>query len=89
MSNISICCPVCSHRYDDEILELLDYNVLHDFRCEHCASTFVTLLKECQMCNSESVFTWKSKPPADVVENLCCKQCGKPFRQQEGDDDDL
>lgn len=88
MSEISICCPVCSHRYDDEILELLDHDVLHDFRCEHCANRFVALIKECQMCNGESVFTWQATPPAEVVDNLSCEVCGKPFRQREEDDDD-
>ncbi len=79
MNDISIICPHCSHRYDGEIFELLDHDVLHDFRCEHCARTFVALIKECLICNAESVFTWADKPEPGELIGLLCSACKRPL----------
>jgi hypothetical protein len=83
MSNETICCPHCSHKYDSEVLELLDLDVVHDFRCEHCARPFVALIKECQMCNSDSIFAWVHLPAPAVLAELCCTNCKQPLNRED------
>lgn len=87
MSDTTICCPHCSHRYDSEVMELLDLDVLHDFRCEHCAMTFAVLIKECQICNADSIFTWAEKPGPEQLEGLHCKACERLLDREDEPDD--
>jgi hypothetical protein len=74
-SNLEFRCPHCEHKYEDE-LELLDNEIQHDFKCEHCAKPFVVLTKECQACASESTFVWPTVPSEAILMELQCYTCG-------------
>lgn len=83
MCNATITCPHCRHQYDNEVLELLDLDTFHDFRCEHCAMTFVALIKECQMCNADSIFVWATVPPPATLQELCCTSCKQRLKRED------
>ena len=50
-------------------------------RCESgvCRQQFSFLIRECFDCGEETVFTWKSTPPAETLALLSCNHCGAPF----------
>ena len=73
-------CPHCNHEYIDE-LEVLDIDVLHDFKCENCDLPFVMLYKECETCSEETVFVWKEVPSLRLLPALQCGSCFKVFHK--------
>lgn len=75
-SYLNFSCPYCNHKYTDE-LEVLDDDVLHDFKCENCAEHFVVLSKECEACSKDTTFVWCATPSEEILSALQCNHCGK------------
>jgi transcription elongation factor Elf1 len=70
-------CPYCDHKYTDE-LEVLDEDVLHDFKCENCDKPFRMLIAECEACSKDTTFVWRETPDSETLSSLQCSHCGKP-----------
>jgi uncharacterized OB-fold protein len=56
---------------------VLDYDVLHDFKCENCSKPFVVLTKECAACSAETTFVWPESQNPETLSALQCGNCGK------------
>lgn len=88
-SYLNFNCPYCNHRYIDE-LEVLDDNVLHNFKCENCTKPFVMLSKECEACSKRTTFVWPEPPCDEELSFLQCIHCGQLIHTvEELDDDDI
>ena len=77
---LALGCPFCGHEHSDDY-ECLDDGQVDLLRCESraCGLQFSFLIRECLECGEESVFTWKSAPPAETLALLSCNYCGAPF----------
>ncbi len=73
-------CPFCGHGHADDY-ECLETGGPAAMHCENgtCARQFSFLVRECQECGEESVFTWKSMPAPETLALLSCNRCGAPF----------
>jgi len=88
-SYLNFNCPYCKHKYTDE-LEVLDDDVLHDFKCENCAKQFVMLTAECEACSKDTTFVWPETPSEETLSALQCSHCGQLIHTvEEPDEDDL
>jgi len=79
---LALRCPFCGHEHVDDY-ECLEDARLDLLRCESqaCGLQFSFLIRECLECGEESVFTWKSAPPAETLALLSCNHCGAPFHE--------
>ena len=87
MTDINFDCPHCGHHYEDE-LELLDNDVLHDFKCESCAKHFQVLIQECSKCRADTVTVWRETPTWEAVALIACGSCGHSFTQHDALEED-
>ena len=82
-------CPHCGTEHSDD-WECLVPGPPDFLRCENalCLMSFVYALRECALCENESVFTWKGMPESAVFAGLVCQHCAEPFnaspREAEG-----
>lgn len=87
-SYLNFNCPSCNHKYSDD-LEVLDIDVLHDFKCENCAKPFVMMNVECMACSKDTTFVWREKPGSETLSALQCENCVKllyPVEEPEQED---
>jgi hypothetical protein len=52
-------------------------------RCPACHAHFSLGLMCCDTCGSETCFTWREAPGADVVQRLSCFKCDRRLFRDE------
>lgn len=81
-SAVRIECPYCG-RLDEDDLEILDNDKLHEVRCADCEHQFNVAIMECWSCGDEHVFCWQRRLTEDQFEHLICENCKKPYFDHE------
>lgn len=81
-STLQTVCPYCGHA-DDDLFEAIDDNSLQPLHCAECGQTSCFVVMECQACEAEHLFSWRSRPSAERLQTLRCGHCERRYEDHE------
>ena len=79
---LTLRCPHFGTKHSDD-WECLAPAAPEFLRCENprCLMSFVYAIRECAVCENESVFTWAAMPKTAVLAGLVCQHCAEPLNE--------
>lgn len=75
-------CARCGHEAPDDY-EVLQADVVHDVKCEHCGGLFWFLTYDCAGCGEANAETWPAEPTDLQLATVKCHACATRFRSSE------